>query len=388
MKKALILITCALLLVSVCAPLWAAELVGMVSRMEGNVGVVSIPSSKGIQPGMILYLYRAGKYVGRAEVSEVSQICSRIMALPETKSMKIGDAVLSLPAEETYRPPVHTCKNVKPEFILRECDGRAVVVGKIETANLEKVREEYHLGIKVVQFQSLQTGEEFYRVLSQDGNFNMLLQPGTYIVDSVHIIGLAGVSYNAWGIPMGIIPGFLMKKGGKSFPISYKFEVPEKSDVVYVGTLKFAIDPKNPYNRKYQSLPTYTSVADEYDQAMAEFARLNPYVQRTASLPERHLEAKGEKSLMELVPGGPGSLFEARGDFKMAMKEYFDMIRFDEAPYRAIAHNALGNYYFQRERWLDSCIQYDLARQLGYPVADDRIKALTPYRYYTKPYFD
>ncbi len=184
------------------------------------------------------------------------------------------------------------------------------------------------------------------------------------------------------------LPGFLKKKGGISFPISYKFDVPEKSDVVYIGTLKLAVDPKNPFTRKYASLPTYTSVADEYDQAMADFARLNPYVQRISSLPERHLEAKADKSLMELVPGGPGSLFEARGEFKMAMKEYFDMIRYYEAPYRAIAHNALGNYYFVRERWLDSCIQYDLARQLGYPVSEERIKALTPYRYYTKPFFD
>ncbi len=52
---------------------------------------------------------------------------------------------------------------MKPEFILRESDGRAVVVGKIETPNLDKVREVYSLGIKVVQFQSIQTGEEFYR---------------------------------------------------------------------------------------------------------------------------------------------------------------------------------------------------------------------------------
>ncbi|MHC9538145.1 MAG: hypothetical protein AB9903_01350 [Vulcanimicrobiota bacterium] len=388
MKKTFTVLACALLLISLCAPLWAAELVGMVSRMEGSVGVVSIPGSKGIQPGMIMYLYRQGKYIGRAEVSEVSQICSRIMSLPECKGMKVGDAVLSLPAEETYRPPVHTCKNVQPEFILRESDGRAVVVGKIETANLEKVREEYHLGVKVVQFQSIDTGEEFYRILSQSGTINMLLQPGTYVVDSVHIVGLAGVSYNAWGIPIGIVPGFLMKKGGKSFPISYKFQVPEKSDVVYIGTLKFTIDPKNPFTKKYTDLPTYTSVVDEYDQAMADFEKLNPYVQRISSLPERHLEAKAEKSLMELVPDGPGSLFEARGDFKMAMKEYFDMANYYEAPYRARAHNALGNYYFQREKWLDSCIQYDLARQLGYPVSDDRIKALVPYRYYTKPYFD
>ncbi len=42
---------------------------------------------------MILYMYRQGKYIGRVEVSEVSQICSRIMALPETKSMQVGDAV-------------------------------------------------------------------------------------------------------------------------------------------------------------------------------------------------------------------------------------------------------------------------------------------------------
>ncbi len=47
MKKAFTVLACTLLLISLCAPLWAAELVGMVSRMEGNVGVVSIPGSKG-----------------------------------------------------------------------------------------------------------------------------------------------------------------------------------------------------------------------------------------------------------------------------------------------------------------------------------------------------
>ncbi|MDQ7823787.1 MAG: tetratricopeptide repeat protein [Candidatus Eremiobacteraeota bacterium] len=379
-----------MILVALCLSpaVQAKELVGMISSMEGNVAVVSLPKSTGIEQGMILYVYRQGAFVGRAEVSEAGLYCSRIMALPETKGLKVGDAVLSRPACEMYRPLPPYGKNVSPNFILRETDGRAVVVGKIERGDLERIRDKFHLSTICVNIQSADTGEEFPVILSSRGYLFLELQPGTYIIENVHVGELAGMNYNAWGIPLGIVPGFMMRHGGKIFPISYKFVVPEKSNVVYIGTLKLALNPDHPFNDKYQPLPTYASVADEYDSAMEELAKFNPFVRKIANIAETHLEASGEKSLMELVPAGPGALFLARGDRQMAVKEFQDSIRYYEAPYKAEAHNALANLYWDMGYWEDALTHYKLAKALGYPVSDERMKYLARYNWLTRPPID
>lgn len=363
----------------------ADELVGMISRMEGNVAVISLTKSKGIEPGMIFYIYRAGKFVGRAEVSEVGSINSRIMALPDCKGLMVGDAVSTRPACAVYRPLPPYGRNVSPNFILRETDGRAVVVGKIDPSNLELVRKQYRLGRQFVKFQNVENAEKFCVELSHTGSMFLELPPGTYVIQDVHIVAISGVDYNAWGIPVGIIPGFFMRNGGKVFPISYKFTVPEKSDVVYIGTLKFNINPGNPYTTMYKPLPTYTSVVDEYDSAMSDLRSLNPFVRKIGALADTHLEIKADKSIMELLPAGSGSLFQARGDMQSAVNEYLNSINYREAPYRAEAHNALAGYYWDREEYYQALIHYDFAKQLGYPVPEDRMKALFQYRWYTKP---
>jgi hypothetical protein len=391
MRKLIILAGIVIMLMQICSVAYGAELVGMISRMDGNVGVLSIPKHKGAEPGMILYVYRQARFVGRAEISEAGPYYSKIMALPECKGLKVGDAVLSTPL-------IHVCrgrcmdkplpcygKNVKPSFTLRETDGRTLVAGRIDMQNLEEVRRQLNLKCMYLLVQNIENAEEFCVPLSSTGKLFLELPAGTYVIEHVHMLNYLGSPYNAWGIPIGIIPGFFMRHGGKVFPISYKFIVPQKSDIVYIGTLRFSLDPRNLYDKAYKPLPTYTSVVDEYDSAMSDIQAMGPFVRKIGLPGEWHLEAKGEKSLMELVPAGPGSLFQARGDLQMAIKKYLDFINYYEAPYRAEAHNALAGIYWDKEEWERALIHYQFAKALGYPVPEERMNFLVPYRNLSKP---
>lgn len=413
MKRLILMVAVACLIFYAGSIAYADELVGMISRMDGNVGVISITKAKGLEPGMILYVYRAAKFIGRAEVSEVGSINSRIMALPECSGLRVGDAVSTRPAclgcgKKCNSVSCDVCgkgcgcasgkgcgrkcgalppygKNVSSNFILRETDGRSIVVGKIDPMNLILARDAFKLGKIFIQFQCIETAENFIVELSHTGNLFLELQPGTYVVKHVHMVSIAGTQYNAWGIPFGIIPGFFMKHGGKVFPISYKFTVPEKTNVVYIGTLKFNINPCDPYARVFKPIATYTSVVDEYDAGMTELRNLNLFLRRIGCLADTHLGIQAEKSIMELVPAGPGALFQQRGDFQTAVNEYLNSINYYEAPYRAEAHNGLAGLYWDKEDYYKALIHYDFAKKLGYPVPEDRMEVLARYRWYTRP---
>jgi hypothetical protein len=391
MRKFIIIAGIALLLMQLYSIAYGAELVGMISRMDGNVGVLSIPKHKGAEPGMILYVYRRARCVGRAEISEAGPYYSKIMALPECKGLMVGDAVLSTPLTHVCpgrcmdKPLPCYGKNVKPSFTLRQTDGRALVAGRIDMQNLEQVRKDLNLKDMILLVQNIENAEEFYVPLASTGKLFLELPAGTYVIEHVHLQNYYGSPYNAWGIPIGIVPGFFMRHGGKVIPLSYKFTVPEKSDIVYIGTLKSSLDPKNLYDKSYKPLPVYASVADEYDTAMSDIASMGPFVRKIAKPGEWHLEARGEKSLMELVPAGPGALFQQRGDLQMAIKKYLDFINYYEAPYRAEAHNALAGIYWDKEEWESSFIHYQFAKALGYAVPEDRMKFLAPFRNLTKP---
>jgi tetratricopeptide (TPR) repeat protein len=180
----------------------------------------------------------------------------------------------------------------------------------------------------------------------------------------------------------------MMKHGGKVLPVHYKFTVPEKNPMVYIGSLKFSLDPKAPFTRVYKPLPTYTSIADDYSEAMGEVARLNPFIRKIGVPADLHLEAKADKSLMELVPAGAGVLFAARGEKDQAFKEYWDCLKYREAPYRAEAHNALAGMYWDQENREEALNHYWLAKNLGYPIAEDRWKCLSCLKRLSRPTID
>ncbi len=202
-------------------------------------------------------------------------------------------------------------------------------------------------------------------VPSRTGYLFLELPPGSYMLKRIFINSLAGVQYNALGIPLGVVTGFMMKHGGTVLPAHYKFTVPEKSPMVYIGSLKFSLDPKAPFTKTYKPLPTYTSISDDYSEAMGEVTRLNPFIRKIGVPADLHFEAKADKSLMELVPAGAGVLFAARGEKDQAFKEYWDCLKYREAPYRAEVHNALAGMYWDRENWEEAPPHYWLAKKLG-----------------------